>query len=294
MRKKEGFSGQRSIVLPDYVIHNQQQDGVINNLYITDIGYYPNAKYHYRQRDKGINQHILLYCVSGSGWVEVEGKKMKLKDNQVIALPAGYSHKYGSDAVTPWSIYWFHFNGLQAKFYAQKLISPISLESGNTSRNEDRISLFENIYNNLTMGYSIDNLYYASLAIQYFLGSILFQPQYAGKAGEAFMANDTVSLCIHFMNENIENKLTLSDLAQYANLSNSHLTSLFKHKTGYSPIDYFISLKIQKACQYLDHTTMKIAQISPKIGMDDPLYFSRMFQKKMGLSPSEYRKKEKG
>jgi AraC-like DNA-binding protein len=96
------------------------------------------------------------------------------------------------------------------------------------------------------------------------------------------------------MKENIEKKLTLHDLSNFSAYSNSHLTTLFKDRTGYSPIDYFISLKIQKACQYLDHSTMKITQISPKVGMEDPLYFSRIFQKKMGMSPSEYRKKEKG
>jgi AraC family transcriptional regulator, arabinose operon regulatory protein len=293
-RKKEGFSGQRTIVLPKYVIRKLEHNVITENLYATDIGYYPNAKYHFRQRDKGIEQHILLYCISGCGWIEVGGKKSKINENHVVVLPAGLSHRYGSDNSRPWNIYWFHFNGLHAQFYSNKLTTPLYLEPNNTSRNEDRISLFENIYNSLAMGYSLENLYYASVSLQYFLCSILFQDQFDSRAGEAFFSNDSVSQCIHFMRENIENKLTLNDLASFVRLSNSRLTSLFKSKTGYSPIDYFILLKLQKACQYLDHTPMKISQISPKVGIDDPLYFSRVFQKKMGVSPSEYRKKEKG
>lgn len=294
MKKKEGFSGQRTIVLPEYVIRNLEQDPITSSLYITDIGYYPKAKYHFRQRDEGIEQHILLYCINGSGWIEVDGRKTKINENHVVVLPAGISHRYGSDNATPWSLYWFHFNGLHAQFYSKKLAIPIRLEPNNTSRNEDRINLFENLYNTLAMGYSVENLYYASVSLQFFLGSILFQNQYASQNEEAILTNDIVSQCIHFMRENIEKKFTLNDLASFVKLSKSHLTSLFKSKTGYSPIDYFISLKLQKACQYLDHTTMKITQISPKVGMDDPLYFSRIFQKKMGMSPSEYRLKKKG
>jgi AraC-like DNA-binding protein/mannose-6-phosphate isomerase-like protein (cupin superfamily) len=295
MKKKEGFSGQRTIVLPEYIVRNLEQDIITNSLYLTDIGYYPNAKYHFRQRQKGCEQHVLLYCISGGGWIEVDNRKTKLNENQVVVLPAGISHSYGSDISKPWSIYWLHFNGLHAQFYSGRLAIPIALEPDGSSRNEDRIGLFESIYSTLTMGYGIENLYYASICLQYFLGSMLFQSQFAHRDEKSMLSNnDVVSQCIHFMKENIEKKLTLHDLSNFSAYSNSHLTTLFKDRTGYSPIDYFISLKIQKACQYLDHSTMKITQISPKVGMEDPLYFSRIFQKKMGMSPSEYRKKEKG
>ena len=294
MKKKEGFSGQRTIVLPNFIIQGLEQDAVTSGLHVTDIGYYPKAKFHFRKRDKGIGQHILLYCISGCGWIEVDGRRSKLKENQLVVLPAGTPHQYGSDTSTPWSIYWLHFKGEQAQFYAQRLAAPVSLEPSTTSRNEDRISLFENIYSTLEMGYSIDNLYYASICLQYFLGSILFKEQYANRNDSTSPAADTVSQCIHFMTENIEKKLTLNDLTAFAKYSSTQLTSIFKARTGYSPIDYLILLKLQKACQYLDHTKMKITQISPKVGIEDPLYFSRIFQKKMGMSPSEYRKKDKG
>ena len=294
MKKKEGFSGQRSIVLPEYVIQSLKKETITSSLYITDIGYYPYAKHHFRQRDEGVEQHILLYCTSGSGWVEVDQRKMKINENQLVVLPAGVPHRYGSDDARPWSIYWFHFNGLHAQFYSQKLSTPIQLDPSKTSRNEDRINLFESIYHSLAMGYSVEILCFASISLQFFLASVLYPDLYAAQNGGETVTNDTISQCIRFMTENIEKKLTLDDLACFAKLSRSHLINLFKTKTGYSPIDYFISLKLQKACQYLDHSKMSISQISPKVGMDDPLYFSRIFQKKMGMSPSEYRKKKKG
>ena len=62
-------------------------------------------------------------------------------------------------------------------------------------------------------------------------------------------------------------------------------------KTGFSPIEYFNHLKVQKACQYLLFTDLRVKEIADKLGIEDPYYFSRMFSKLMGMSPGTYRTK---
>ncbi|PGH40196.1 MAG: AraC family transcriptional regulator, partial [Candidatus Nephrothrix sp. EaCA] len=64
-----------------------------------------------------------------------------------------------------------------------------------------------------------------------------------------------------------------------------------RKKTGYSPMVFFNRLKVQRACQYLKSSTLRINEIAYKIGIQDPFYFSRMFAKTIGISPAEYRKK---
>jgi AraC-like DNA-binding protein len=56
-----------------------------------------------------------------------------------------------------------------------------------------------------------------------------------------------------------------------------------------SPMEYFIHLKIQKSCQLLFNTGVKIKDVAKEIGYDDPYYFSRLFKKLMGMSPEQYR-----
>lgn len=68
---------------------------------------------------------------------------------------------------------------------------------------------------------------------------------------------------------------------------------MFKKRTGYSPLTYFNLMKIRKACELLDTTSMKLNQISFKIGFDDQFYFSRLFTKIMGMSPKAYRAQQK-
>jgi len=93
------------------------------------------------------------------------------------------------------------------------------------------------------------------------------------------------------MQENLSQMLTLGDIAASVNISVPHFSSIFRKKTGFSPIEYFIHLKVQKACQYLLFTDLRVKEIAEKLGIEDPYYFSRMFHKLMGVSPNLYRVK---
>ena len=63
-----------------------------------------------------------------------------------------------------------------------------------------------------------------------------------------------------------------------------------KKKTGLSPMDYYIKMKIQYACQLLSQSDLKIKEVAEKIGYEDPYYFSRLFKQVMNKSPKDYRK----
>ena len=97
---------------------------------------------------------------------------------------------------------------------------------------------------------------------------------------------------IYYLQEHVETNLTLKDLAEYFKYSESHFSNLFQKETGTSPINYFTRLKIQKACQYIELTDMKLNEIAMRLGFEEQAYFSRVFTKVMGISPSSYRKKE--
>ena len=91
------------------------------------------------------------------------------------------------------------------------------------------------------------------------------------------------------MEENIETRLSLEEVADYLGYSVSHLSAMFKKAMGVSTINYFNRLKIKKACSLLCDTDMKISQISHKVGISDSYYFSRLFSKIVGMSPKVYR-----
>jgi len=133
---------------------------------------------------------------------------------------------------------------------------------------------------------------YATTALWHLLGSFRYAVPFSRIRTKE--QHDIIDKSIQYMQNKLRNEVTLNELAATAKLSVSHYSLIFKRKTGYSPLDYFIHLRIRNACHLLDFTTMKIKDIATNSGYIDPFYFSRVFSKIMGLSPLSYRRKLKG
>lgn len=294
IKRKDGFSGERAIVLPQSIVQDMEEDPISSILHITDIGYYPKARYHFRERQEPIPQYVFIYCIEGSGWFRTEGEEYQVSANQYFILPAGKPHAYGSNENDPWTIYWIHFKGKLASHFARPCNCPVEIKPSVHSRISDRIEMFEEIFHTLEMGYSHENLLYASSIFYHYLGTLRYLQQYRNGARHETEKNDFVTSTIHFMKENIEKRLTLQEIAAQTGYSTSHFTVLFSQRTGYAPLAYFNQLKIQQACQLLDFTDMKVNQVCYKIGIEDNYYFSRLFSKIMGMPPREYKKMKKG
>lgn len=154
MEKQDGFKGQRSVIIPDFIIKELQEDTINKQLYITDIGFYPKAIFHQRLRKKGSLQYILIYCIDGKGWVSIDGIKMEVKPNQFFIIPKDTAHSYGSYNSDPWSIYWIHFSGKLAAEFTVQNQKVESILPSKIARIDERIMLFEEMLQNLEMGYS--------------------------------------------------------------------------------------------------------------------------------------------
>lgn len=297
LKIKEGFKGERSLAMPEMVLKMAQEDPVLQTLHVTDIGYYPHATYHYRNRQTPIDQYVLIYCVKGSGKYQVEGKQYQVKANQYFILPANKAHAYASNKEDPWTIYWIHFRGTLASYYGEDALEPTTVSASLNSRIADRNNIFEDIFLTLLDGYTIENLRYTASLLHFYLGSLRYLPIYrrCHKSEEKNTDENCtlVNAILKFMEENIERQLTLKDIANYTGYSASHLSSLFSNSTGHSLMNYFNMLKVKKACELLDTTNLKITQVSCMVGIEDSLYFSRLFRKIIGISPKQYREKEK-
>lgn len=288
-KKKEGFQGQKAIVIPRQILNSRcAKNEVISNLFVTDIGYYPKAKFHFRERPHGADQHILIYCHEGKGRVLIKKTEYAIEAGDFFVIPAKTSHLYEAGEDNPWTIYWVHFKGSTAT----QLVSLIEKQTGLKSfiqHSKKSIELFNEIYGQLERGYSNDNLAYANMCMWHFLTTFLYNEKCDPLSGQK--NKDICDIVIDFLSNNINKVLTLGEIAGVVNLSPSHFSFLFKKKTGFSPIEYFNHLKVQKACQYLLFTNLRIKEISQELGIEDQYYFSRLFTKIMGIAPNDYREK---
>ncbi len=105
----------------------------------------------------------------------------------------------------------------------------------------------------------------------------------------------TAELCRRagsYLEENYAGEISLEDLARRLGISQSYLSRSFKKETGMSLIDYLTHYRINQACRMLGGE-MRTADIAAAVGLADPKYFSRVFKKVKGVSPSEYREELK-
>lgn len=292
-RKSRGFIGERIMVIPNDTLEKCRWLPLINHCFITRMGVYPKALHHYYQRPAGISQVILLYCTDGQGWLQFAQRRVTVQAGEVVAIDPGLPHSYGADPQNPWTIYWFHFGGTKCREVVQALTENRGgLPQGvRVVFSSERIALFDQVFDTFLKGYSTANLLYANLTASYFLASFVIPDNFQPKAILQEPAQPT-NQAIRFMQQNLSRSLTLDNIAQSAHLSTTFFCRKFKQDTGYSPIDYFNHLRIQRACQLLHFSTLRINEVASQLGIDDPFYFSRLFKKQMGVSPVEYRKSE--
>ncbi len=93
-----------------------------------------------------------------------------------------------------------------------------------------------------------------------------------------------------YIKTNYSQKISLSDVANYVFISESYLCKIFKSQLNCNFTDYINDIRIQKSKELLYDTNVPIVQISNCTGFGDQSYFTKVFKKKTGISPAEYRK----
>jgi AraC-like DNA-binding protein len=292
-QKKDGFENEYLFVLPQETAERLSKNDLFNSLLVTDIGYFPMARYHFRQRPEGCLTSILMYCSAGSGFYSINGSdRQTLSAGQVIIIPPNTPHVYGASKEAPWSVYWVHSNGLFFESYYKLLSSRLPVEitdiMGNTIK-----ELFRQCFTLLKTPWQIEEYFY----VCQLTGTIMAMISCTGKESDpevVVQTNRSITKTITFIKDHLHDKIELDDLTRVSNLGRSQLHNLFRRATGYAPIEYFLHAKIQAASKDLYFSELPVKDIAFSYGIDDPYYFSRIFKKIMGVSPQRYRYQIKG
>ena len=106
--------------------------------------------------------------------------------------------------------------------------------------------------------------------------------------------DDIALLAAHIIEYSYAQALTLSSIAESLHVDKCYLAKRFRAATGETVGNRIRNVRIQRACALLQNTALPVQEISTSVGISDSLYFSRVFRKVMGESPSEYRNRKKG
>ena len=98
-----------------------------------------------------------------------------------------------------------------------------------------------------------------------------------------------VRAAISFMRDNLHRRLSLGELARAAQLSQVHLRRVFKRETSLTPVQYLRALRIERAKQLLESSSLSVKQIAAEVGTGDVSHFVRNFKKASGTAPTAHR-----
>lgn len=281
-------------ITPGFLRRHLQANLLTRACYPTAFGYYPRARGHRMERPQH-NDNLLIYCAEGRGHIHTEHFSGQAQQGDVILLPAGQPHRYHADGTDPWTIYWVHFDGSQTRQLIEELafdpdnvittIGQQPLLEGDFKR---LLSLRQSGYRHTAFSYTYN---YAAALTRQILQFLALQIR---SSSQSKQANFNLDRLQSLMLENIDGDLDLDTLAAATQLSRHHFAAKYKKLTGISPIRHFIHLKMERACYLLDVSHDSVKTVGAQLGYSDPLYFSRIFKKVIGLAPSEYRMRLKG
>lgn len=106
-------------------------------------------------------------------------------------------------------------------------------------------------------------------------------------------ARNKINLAIQYINENYAKNIAINELAERYDMSHNYFSSTFKKEFKQSTVSYITDLRIKKSMEYLIASEGSVMDIARKVGYEDSQYFFRVFKKSTGMTPLQYRQKEK-
>jgi AraC-like DNA-binding protein len=198
-----------------------------------------------------------------------------------------HSYQYGPVGNESWHHFWLTFSGDRARTILERGFMSLSAQGYAQVKNPLEIKeLFLRLLENLQRRNPLNHSQMV-LDLEHIL-LLLFQENQ--QSSESFAPEAKIRRFSKHLSENPLKDYDFQAAAKEASLSYSHFRALFRETIGCSPHQHLLQQRMQKAADLLSHQTHPIKEIAAMVGYPDPAQFTKVFQKKMGLSPSMYRK----
>lgn len=235
---------------------------------------------HYIVNRQEHKNPLLIFIRNGMLRLQYEGQTYHAGKGDIILLDCSRPHCYAAEDQV--DFLYLHFDGSNA----HALVRDITADSP-LLRKEENVLVGERLYD-LIQAYrrrGIENEVESSMRIYQLLMLLAMPP-------ERMTRRDTpVNQTVDYIRGHVGESITLQSLADMAHLSTCHYSHAFKQQTGFSPMEYVINTRLEKAKMLLLQTTMSVIDIAYEVGYESGSSLSSLFIKKVGCSPREYRRR---
>lgn len=261
----------------------------VGNYYFNNVYYVHTHKYYQ-----------MFYCLNGSGKILLDSTNHELKPDYCYFCAPGTKHAISQDKEGEPPVL------IDIKFTAEDNELDLDLKSLPRVFSLSNVHFSRSILKRIVAESAGKQPYYLCRATSYF---ILFitkcvrellkpssEPMDVTPAEERDL-NELIDIrfekVLDYIDNNIKNKLTLSELCRIANFNTSHLIKLFKDAYGTTPLKYISAVRVEKAKDLLINTSSSITDIALETGFQTIHYFSHAFKQHTGMSPVEFRIKNR-
>lgn len=257
--------------------------------YVQEAGYFKALNGYHTER-ANLASYLVVYTVSGTGTLIYDGKTYTVSPGSVFYIDCMKHHTYrwsrnqagGKD----WCFYWIHFSGATSDGYYREFArgqKPLIESAGDTNI---PIILGEIVESN-QMQRNNTELINSRLIVDLIteiitLGNTDHQDQ---------PISELIYQVLHYLEKHFDQPISLDGLSEKFSVSKYHLSREFKKYTGYSPGEYLIRYRINRAKELLKNTEMPISDIGEMTGIQNYNHFCYLFKSRTDMSPRMFREK---
>lgn len=247
---------------------------------LCQYGYtYPDSSYHHSSIETEI--YRLEYVISGKGIVNTKKYSFAVNGGDTYLLHQGDTHNYYSDPNDPMHKIWINVYGV----LAHELINIYKLNDVVVFKQTNTFDMLKKMHHLCETITDMDELQIKSAS--YFMEIIAFLSKHYTITTSKLDLLDNVRLHI---DSHITDNITVKELAKLSNLTEQHLTRIFKQRYNITPHQYILKNKLRLAKTLLRSTNKTIEEISSILGLSNPTHLNSIFRNNVGMSPSQYRK----
>lgn len=239
---------------------------------------------------RSLQHHELIYTCDGTGSFKIRNKKYSVKPGVLLYITPDTPHSIEMDENIPLRFLTVHFSFASVgfndcKWNVAESTSMLPLHPAQELQDaipvEEQFHKLVDCWNAKLPGYE----FMTRTMLQQLLITIT---QTVSKSSHNYAASLKVEKIIKYMHQNLNGKITLTQLAKFVQMTPFYMARTFKAVTGYTIIEYFNKLKIDKSKELLIEGNKKVKEVAQELGFVDEFYFSRMFKKAEGINPSEF------
>ncbi len=238
------------------------------------------------EREKGTPEYQIIYIVNGKGYFMLEDTETEVNAGEFIIYKPNEPQYYRYSFKDSTELYWIHFTGHGADYILRKT-GMLEKSIYTVGVQDIYIELFKKIIDELQKKRTaFEDL--SSAFLQELLAHFARALSSLATNSNVYKSND-IEKILALIHSNYSQKYSNKYYAKVCNLSLFRFIHKFKECTGMTPLEYITHIRINEAKYLLSFSSMSISKIATIVGYDNPLYFSRVFNRVTGSSPSLYR-----